>query len=117
MSETIVLADRGDQNKIIEEEKQEWLTKVLVALGVREEAFNLDKSELVEYLSMAGIEVWSNHDGSLDIFRFDGKDGKKKVAQWKIPSLILIKDTPRKWYYEIHINEWALPFQMEKRRR
>jgi len=117
MSETVVLADRGDERKIIEEEKQEWLTNVLLALGIREEALDLEATELVDYLAMAGIEVWSNYDGSLDIFRFDGEDNKKMVAQWKVPGLTLIKDTPRKWYYEIHINEWALPFQMEKRRR
>jgi hypothetical protein len=117
MSETIVLSDRGDERKIIEEEKQEWLVKVLLALGVNEGALDLEANELVQYLSMAGIEVWSNYDGSLDIFRFDGDDNKKMVAQWKVPDLVLIKDTPKKWYYEIHINEWALPFQMEKRRR
>lgn len=117
MSETIILADRGDQNKVIEEEKQEWLISVLLALGVRKEALDLDSHELVEYLSMAGIEVWNNHDGSLDVFRFDGEDNKKIVAQWKVPDLVLIKDTPRKWYYEIHLNEWALPFQMKNRRR
>jgi len=116
MSETIILADRGDQNRVIAEEKREWLVNVLLALGVREEALELGSHELVKYLSMAGIEVWSNCDGSLDIYRFDGEDNKKIVAQWKVPDLILIKDTPRKWYYEIHLNEWALPFQMKNRR-
>ena len=110
--EVIVLADRGEEQKVIEEEKQEWLIRVLLALGVKEEALNeLQGSDLIDYLSMASIEVWSNYDGSIEVLRKD-----KVVAQWRVPELILIKSAP-KWYYEIHLNEWALPFQMQRRRK
>ena len=107
---SIILADRGDENKIIEEEKQLWVYKVLLALGANEEVLGeAEDAEVREYLSALNLEIWNKYDGSIDILR-----GDKIVAQWKPPELILIKDKP-KWYYEIHIQEWALPFQMENR--
>ena len=36
MSNTI-LVDKGDEQKVIAEEKEEWIYQVLVALGVQEE--------------------------------------------------------------------------------
>jgi len=111
--ETVILADRGDEQKVINEEKQEWLERVLIALGVKEEALSeLDGMDLIEYLSMAEIEIWDKYDGTIDILRKE-----KVVAQWKVPVLVLIKDTSKKWYYEIHVSEWALPFQMQRRRK
>lgn len=102
----IVLADRGDEQKVIEEEKQNWLIEVLLAINVPPEAFELEIEELKSYLITNGIEIWSNFDGTMDIYRNDDI-----IAQWKIPKLILIKETLRKWYYEIHIDAWARPLQ------
>jgi hypothetical protein len=102
----LVLADRGDEQKVIEEERQEWLIEVLLALNVPAQAFELELEEMRDYLMSADIEVWHHADGTLDIYKDD-----EIVAQWNEPELILIKETPKKWYYEIHINAWARPLQ------
>ena len=102
----IVLSDRGDEQKVIEEEKQNWLIEVLLAMDVPTKAFELDLEDLRSYLATNGIEVWNNFDGTMDIYADD-----EIVAQWKTPKLILIKETPSKWYYEIHIDAWARPLQ------
>jgi len=114
MAHTIVLADRGDENKVIEEEKEEWIINVLEALGINRELLS---GNYINQISSHGIEVWNNYDGSVDIFRFDGQDNKKIVGQWRVPTMVLKKETLSKWYYEIHLNEWATPFLMEKRRK
>ncbi len=107
----IVLADKGDEQKIIAEEKEEWIYQVLMALGVPEEILiELNNNDIVGYLTSVEIEIFSNYDDTIDILR----EGKI-VAQWKQPKLVLIKEGFNKYYYKIHINEWALPFQMAKR--
>jgi hypothetical protein len=102
----LVLADRGDEQNVIEEERQEWLNEVLVALEVPVQAFELELEELRDYLASVEIEIWSHANGTLDIYKND-----EIVAQWKEPRLVLIKETPKKWYYEIHIDAWARPLQ------
>jgi hypothetical protein len=102
----IILADRGSEQKVIEEERQEWVVEVLVAMGIPSEAFELEDNELRNYLSTTGIEVWRGFDGSINIYEDD-----EIVAQWKVPKLVLIKETPKKWYYEIHIDAWARVLQ------
>jgi len=101
----LVLADRGDEQKVIEEEKHDWLVEVLLALGISEQLFELDMEDMKEHLSSSNIEVWNNYDGALDVYKND-----EIVAQWKVPRLILIKDKPN-WYYEIHIDSWAKHLQ------
>jgi len=102
----IVLSDRGDEQNVIEEEKQEWLNEVLIALDVPVQAFELDIQDMRDYLISVEIEIWNNHDGTMDVYK-----GESVVAQWKIPKLILIKETPKRWYYEIHLDSWARPLQ------
>lgn len=101
----IVLADKGDEQNVIEEEKEEWLHEVLQALGVPVKAFDLDSNDFRQYLSNMNIEIWSNPEGELDIYQ-----GETIIAQWKTPKFVLVKDKP-KWFYEIHLNAWARPLQ------
>lgn len=104
---TIILADRRDEQKVINEEKEIWVYDVLVALGADEDILaEIEKKDMSEYLSILELEVWDKINGEIDIFR-----KKKLVAQWKQPKLKLIKKA-LECYYEIHLNEWALPFQM-----
>jgi hypothetical protein len=111
--DNIILVDKGDEQKVIAEEKEEWVYQVLLALGVAEEILvDLNNDDIVSYLTSIKVEIFDNCDGTIDIMR----EGKV-VAQWKVPELILVKEGPRKYYYEIHINEWALPFQMSKREK
>jgi hypothetical protein len=105
-----ILINTEDLTDTVKEEKQLWLIKVLVALGAREDLLNEDDRR--DHLSSIGLEVWSNvKDDSIDIFRYN-----KLVAQWKTPKLIKVKEGKGKFYYEIHLNEWALPFQIKTRR-
>jgi len=110
----IVLADRDNVNEVIEEEKQEWVVKVLVALGVEESILEINDPmfDISDYLAGLNLEIWNNPNGTVDILR-----GDKVVGQWKEPSYILKKEGQGKFYYEVKINEWSLPFQMEKRGR
>jgi hypothetical protein len=109
---TVILCNRGDEREVIEEARTEWLHEVLVALGVDESVFgdDIDKNEAREYLMSRDLEVWTHVDGSLNILRKD-----KVVAQWKAPKLTLRKEKSNEWYYEVKLEEWALPFQMSKR--
>jgi hypothetical protein len=106
----IILVNTEDVTDTIKEEKYLWLVKVLVALGAREDLLNEDDRR--DHLRSIGLEVWSNvKDDSIDILRYN-----KLVAQWKTPKLIKVKEGENKYYYEIHLNEWALPFQIKSRR-
>jgi len=108
----VILADLEDHQKIISEEKEEWIYQVLVALGVPEKLIvDSSNEEIVEYITAVGIEIF-DHLGtnSVEIIR----EGKT-VAEWKEPKLIRKVDNKGKHYYEIHFNEWALPFQMSRR--
>jgi hypothetical protein len=105
---TVILVDRHDEQRVLEEEKQGWLRRVLVALGMTEDL--LDSDDLRSHLAVAELEVWHGSDGSVDILRRN-----KLVAQWSSPKFVLVKDSSGKTYYELHLNEWALPFQMHKK--
>jgi hypothetical protein len=105
-----VLCDREDANKVIEQMRIEWLHEVLPAFNVPKTIFDEDfgGNEARNMLIALDLEVWQNSDGTVDIYR-----KKKLVAQWKQPTMTLIKDN-KGFYYEIKINEWALPFQMKR---
>lgn len=104
----VILADRGDEQKIIIEEKEKWVNQVLLAIGIEETVLNnLPREEVVEYLNSQYIEVIDNlGEESIDIFK-----NSKKIASWSSPKIILRKEN-NKYFYEIHLKEWALPFQM-----
>jgi hypothetical protein len=120
---TIVLADAGDEMKIIDEERQAWLRRVLVALGADEAVILRNTLEAKRHVSGLGLDVETHPDGSVDIVRLEVatmsteegetavETGRKLVAQWLPPSLVRVRDRPRD-YYRITLREWALPFQM-----
>lgn len=107
----VILANRGDEQKVIAEEKEEWIYQVLVALGVKEEfLIESNNEQVVDYLNTLYIEVFDNRgDESVEIW----KNGKV-IAEWKQPKLIMKKEG-EDIYYEIHLSEWALPFQMARK--
>ena len=106
---TVLLADRCDEQRIIDLERQKWLHEILVALGADKATIEAGGMDAKDHLVALALEVWENADGTIDV-----KRGEKLVAQWKLPKLVLIKETAEKWYYEIHLNEWAQPFQVRK---
>lgn len=107
---SIILADRCDLQRIIKEEKKDWVYNVLIALGADKNIL-ASNEDISEYLSLLEIEVWDNISANtVDISRKG-----KLVAQWKIPKFKLVKEGKNKFYYEIQLNEWALPFQMRRR--
>jgi hypothetical protein len=123
---TRILADVGNERQIIEEERQNWLRRVLIALGADENVISENTLEAKRHVSQLNLDVESHYDGSIDILRLelsfvkaleDNKEvpvetGRQLVAQWLPPSLIRIKEAPKD-YYIITLREWALPFQME----
>lgn len=121
---TTILADASDEARIIAEERQAWLQRVLVALGANEAIISQNTLEAKRHVSELGLDVESHSDGSIDIARLDiavasqeggegmpVETGRKLVAQWLPPKLVRIKDQPRD-YYRITLREWALPFHM-----
>lgn len=113
MSQEVILCNRGDEHEIIEEEKVIWIRDVLMAIGVPESIIeDEDGMVLKHYLDAHAIDVWQNlEDGSAVIQRDD-----KLIGEWKYPKLTLKQEARNKWYYEIRLNEWAVPFQMKERR-
>lgn len=105
-----LLAAKGNENKVITEEREEWVYQVLVALGISEDVIiELSNQELVSHLKTANIEVIDNFEkNSIEIFK-----KSKLVAEWKEPKLILKREN-NKYHYEIHTDAWALPFQKTK---
>lgn len=102
----IILCNRGEEYKIIYEEKEEWIYQVLLKLGIKEDILvDLDNENLISYLTSLDIEIFDNVDETIEIYK-----NFKLVAQWKIPRLVLRKEN-KKLYYEIHLNEWALPLR------
>lgn len=115
----IILADRTDELPAVEEERQAWLQKVLVALGADKDIIKDNTIGAKNHIESLGLDVVLKRD-EIDIFRYefeeiDGRFVEKDkylVAQWFEPKFILKTDGKDK-YYEIHIDEWALPFQMQ----
>lgn len=106
---TVILVNTEDVTDTIEEEREAWVERVLVALGADQNRIKDIDSR--EYLMSLNLEVWNNiSNGCVDIHR-----DSKIVAQWKEPKLIKKKEDKNKYYYEIHLNEWALPFQMRRK--
>ena len=68
---TKILADVGDERKIIEEERQNWLHRVLIALGADEKAISENTLEAKRHVSQLGLDVESHPDGSIDIARLE----------------------------------------------
>lgn len=120
---TRILADAGDERLIIEEERHNWLHRVLVAFGADERIISGNTLEAKRHVSQLGLDVESRSDGSLHIWRpevattatpegeMPVETGRKLVAQWLPPTLVRIRETPKD-YYMITLREWALPFQM-----
>jgi len=122
---TRIMVDVGDERKVIEEERQNWLHRVLIALGADEEIISENTLEAKQHISQLGLDVETHSDGSIDIARLElsfvkvpGKEGeipvetgRRFVAQWMLPQLVRIKEKPKD-YYIITLREWALPFQM-----
>lgn len=115
----LILCDRGDEHQVIEEEKAAWIRDVLIAIGVDEEIIDdEDRMGFKTYCDANGIDVEENlADGSVIISRTDMNSGQEKIiGEWKYPKLVMKKEAKNKYYYEIRLNEWALPFQMKERR-
>jgi hypothetical protein len=121
---TKIMVDIGDERKIIEEERQNWLRRVLIALGANENIIATNTLEAKRHVSQLSLDVESNSDGSINIARIEVsilkapegetpvETGRRLVAQWMPPQLVRVKEMPKD-YYIITLREWALPFQME----
>lgn len=128
---TTILVDIGDEEEVIAEERQDWLQRVLAALGADAELISDNSMEAKEHLMMLGIDVWRGADGSIKVIRpdyatievpsedperqvdeVDVSIGHKVIAEWNKPEIIRVRESPGKAHSQIKLNEWALPFQM-----
>lgn len=128
---SVILCDTDDLDEVLAEEKQAWLQRVLVALGADEAEIAENTYEAKEHLVRLGLEVWRHADGSMEVFRpeyvsmsVETEDGtedhdlesrRKKVAEWRPPEVVRIREGRRREHYRITLREWALPFQMGER--
>lgn len=126
---TTILASVGDERKIIDEERQGWLQRVLLAFGADEKIISQNTLEARRHVSQLGLDVVSGHDGSINIHRFElavitvpegtstkemtVETNRQLVAQWMPPKLVRIREASGD-YYRVILQEWALPFQMEQ---
>jgi hypothetical protein len=127
---TVMLVDIGDERQAIEEERQKWLRRVLVALGADEDIISSNTMEAKRHLAGMDIVVWRNAaEGTVRIYRpqyvrLDVPDeeagvaavpvevSQKLVAEWLPPKMVRIKEGGGRQHYRITLREWALPFQM-----
>jgi hypothetical protein len=93
----IVLADRYNTHDIIKEEREQWVTTILILLGVpEEEIYEGNQEQLV----LHGIEVWDHlNNGDVEILQ-----NKILVGKWYNPTLIPKYDKDNTIYYEIHLD-------------
>lgn len=93
----IVLADRYNTHDVIKEEKEEWVTTLLIMLGVPEEEIFEGNQD---YLMRFGIQVWDHIDnGDVEIMQHNILVGK-----WYAPKLVPMYDENNVIYYEIHLD-------------
>ena len=125
-----ILADVGDEREVIEEERQNWLHRVLVALGADEEIISKNTMEAKRHLAELDLIIWRHVNGTIKIYRpqyawvetpgeLEGsvvetpiESDKKLLAEWSSPTLIRVKEGNGRQHYRITLCEWALPFQM-----
>lgn len=125
---TTILVDVGDERKVIDEERQAWLRRVLVAFGADEKVISENTMAAKRHLAELDLLVWRYHDGSLRILRprYDAievetdegvrqvpmETGQKLVAEWLPPKLVRVREGGGRQHYRVTLREWALPFQM-----
>jgi len=125
----VILCDIGDEAEIIAEERQNWLSRVLVAFGMDEDMAARDTFESKQSLMMLGLDVWRGSNGTIRIFRpeyatfevpdeqegsvreVDVERNQKVVAEWHPPEIVRIREALGKEHYRITLKEWALPLQ------
>ena len=121
VSMSIILCNLSDANKIIDDERSHWISEVLDALEVPEEAYNSKSvDEFRSTMNELGIDVILNTNGNVDIYKKQWYNGsgdensgwlppvkENLVAQWKEPERIK-KVEGKETYYEIHFNEWSI---------
>ena len=100
----IILASRGDESDVINEEKTHWVNSTLISLGVDkkiiEDIEEIDRIDYMQYLQGLDFDVYDNYDGTVDIHK-----GEKIVAKWNKPTFTLVKEDGN-LYYEIEIDVW-----------
>ena len=93
----IVLADRYNTIDVIKEEREVWITTLLVLLGIPEEEIYEGNQDC---LMRHGIEVWNHlNNGDVEVLHKNVLVGK-----WYAPKLIPMYDENNIIYYEIHLD-------------
>jgi len=93
----IVLADRYNTHDVIKEEKEQWVTTLLIMLGVPEEEIFEGNQEALKFY---GIQVWDHIDnGDVEIIQ-----NNLLVGKWYAPKLEPKYDENNTIYYEIHLD-------------
>jgi len=93
----IILADQYNTYDIIKEEREEWVTTLLIMLGIPEEEIYEGNQE---FLMRYGIQVWNHIDnGDVEILQ-----NNVLVGKWYSPALVPKYDENNVFYYEIHLD-------------
>jgi len=99
-----VLCNIEDYNEVVDNLRYEWISDVLLNLGIEEEhILNPTPRITREHLLMNKVELYdSSSSGKVDIY-FD----QELIAQWKDPKRIRIREKDGEEYYQIHLNCWS----------
>ena len=93
----IILADRYKAQETIKEERDNWVMRLLVALGMNNEEVVQDNADI---LFKYGLEVWDDlSNGDVEI-----KKDNVLVGKWYAPKLEARYDEKGTIYYEIHLD-------------
>lgn len=120
---TVILCNLSDANKVINEEREYWISDVLDTLEIPDAVFDAtDIDDFRARMEEQGVEVQLSTTGDVDVYRKEWFKGSSEessgwlppteehlVGQWREPKRIKkIDKTDKSVYYEIHLNEWSI---------
>jgi hypothetical protein len=93
----VVLADQYKTQEIIKEEREIWITNLLIMLGVPvDEIFEGNQ----EILARHDLQLWNDTEqGDVEIIQ-----NNVLIGKWYAPVLFAKCDENNKVYYEIHLD-------------
>ena len=102
---TIVLVDRAGHQNEIKKISQEWLSNLLIFLGIEEQLLqDSDMGSITDELFKNSIDVITYPDiGAISV-----SIGEELVGEWGGPTLTLKEDTDGSLYFEAEIEHWSV---------
>ena len=119
MSSKIILCNLSDANKIIDDERFNWICEVLLNLGVTEDVIMCEnRDQFRAAMNEVGIDVDLTSDGDVKVYKKRWVTGNCEassgwlggsdclVAAWQKPKMIKVVEGGEV-YYKVELQEWS----------